>query len=99
MTNVIRRFASSRRGNVAIIAGLSLPMLVGFCGLGSETAYWYFRQRDLQGAVDVAAYNGALGLRTGASTTVITAKATTDATTGGWRAADGTIKVNTPPTT
>ncbi len=97
--DVIAQFAGDRTGNVVIIAGLALPMIVGFCGLGGESAYWYFRQRDLQGAVDVAAYNGALGLRTGASSDSIKTQATTDSKTAGWRSADGSITVRTPPTT
>lgn len=95
---IFRRFGASRSGNIAIIAGLSLPVLVGFCGLGGETAYWYFRNRDLQGAADVAAYNGAIALRGGASSSSITGVATTDAATNGWNSAGGTITVNTPPT-
>jgi len=46
----LARLIRNRAGNVAIIAALALPVMVGFFGLGSETAYWYFRDRDLQGA-------------------------------------------------
>jgi Flp pilus assembly protein TadG len=101
MRNLFRRFARfarNRAGNVAIIAALALPVMVGFFGLGGETAYWYFRDRDLQGAADVAAYNGALALRGGATSSAITTGATTDAQTNGWSPANGTIVVNTPPT-
>ena len=68
------------RGNVAIIAGLTLPLIVGFCGLGGETAFWYFKQRDLQGAADVAAYNGAIALRGGTAIDAIRTQASVDAT-------------------
>jgi hypothetical protein len=93
-----RRFARSRGGNVAIITGLLTPALVGFAGLGTETAYWYFRQRTIQAAADIAAFNGDIALRGGTSQTDITTGATTTATDNGWRAANGTITVNTPPT-
>lgn len=93
-----RRFARSRGGNVAIITGLLTPALVGFAGLGTETAYWYFRQRTIQAAADIAAFNGDIALRGGTSQTDITTGATTTATQNGWRAASGTITVNTPPT-
>jgi Flp pilus assembly protein TadG len=98
MWQILRRLIASREGNVAMIAGLVTPVIVGFCGLGGETAFWYFRQRDMQGAVDTAAYNGAVSLRQGDSTTVVTTTATTAATTGGWNSTIGTITVHTPPT-
>src|SRR5215469_4163228 len=102
MRNLFKRFARfsrNRAGNVAVIAALALPVMVGFFGLGSETAYWYFRDRNLQGAADVAAYNGALALRGGATSSAITTQATTDAETNGWSSVNGTIVVHTPPTT
>lgn len=95
---LVLRFATSRRGNVAMIAGLALPAFVGFCGLASESAYWYFRQRDMQGAADIAAYNAAIALRSGDDTTTLTSLATTDAETSGWRSSSGTITFHTPPT-
>jgi Flp pilus assembly protein TadG len=93
-----RRFSRSRGGNVAIITGLLTPALVGFAGLGTETAYWYFRQRTIQAAADIAAFNGDIALRGGASGSAIASGASTTATDNGWRSADGTITVNTPPT-
>jgi uncharacterized membrane protein len=93
-----RRFSRSRGGNVAIITGLLTPALVGFAGLGTETAYWYFRQRTIQAAADIAAFNGDIALRGGASGSDIASGAATTATDIGWRSADGTITVTTPPT-
>jgi hypothetical protein len=92
------RFLRSRRGNVAILTGLLAPVLIGFCGLGADAGYWYFRQRDLQGAVDIAAYNGAMALRDGDSMSVVDTVSTTDATNNGWDATQGTITINSPPT-
>lgn len=94
----IAEFAADRRANVALIFALTLPAMVGFCGLGAETALWYFKQRDLQGAADVAAYNGAIALRSGATQSAITSQASTDAAKAGWDASIGTIAVHTPPT-
>jgi Flp pilus assembly protein TadG len=93
-----RRFARSRRGNVAIITGLLTPALVGFAGLGTETAFWYFRQRAIQAAADITAFDGGVALRGGTSSSDITSAASTNAANNGWRSADGTITVNTPPT-
>ncbi|MBI3676306.1 MAG: hypothetical protein HY243_06780 [Proteobacteria bacterium] len=98
MWRSLRRLVSAREGNVAMIAGLVTPMIVGFCGLGGETAYWYFRQRDMQGAVDSAAYNAAVSLRAGDSSSTVSTTATSTATSSGWRSTLGTITVHTPPT-
>ena len=91
------RLFRSRGGNVAMIMGLLTPALVGFAGLGTETAYWYFRERSLQAAADITAYDGALALRNGLTEDAIAAAANTDAVKNGWRSAIGTIAVNTPP--
>jgi len=48
-------FAIDRRGNISTIAALSMPVLVGFLGLGAETASWYNGKRALQNAADSAA--------------------------------------------
>lgn len=96
--SLIARFLLSRRANVAIITALMTPALVGFAGLGTETAYWYYRQRNLQGAADVAAFDSALALRAGKTYSMITKTASADAVKNGWRATGGAIVVNTPPT-
>src|SRR5262245_47985757 len=86
-------FLCCKAGNVAIVAVILMPAVVGFCGLGTDVAYWYYRQRTLQSAVDVAAYNGAIMLRGGASTPAITTGASNDATQNGWVLSQGTITV------
>ena len=93
-----RCFRRSRSGNVAIIAAIALPALIGFCGLGSDVGYWYYRQRVVQAAADIAAYNATVALRAGASAASVTGTATSAATANGWQSAIGTITVNTPPT-
>ena len=91
-------FLRSRRGNVAIMTSLALPVLVGFCGLGADAGYWFYRQRDVQGAADIAAYDGAVALENSANAAAITDAATTGASGNGWSSGQGTITVNTPPT-
>jgi Flp pilus assembly protein TadG len=92
-----REFLKSRRGNIAIITALTAPVLVGFCGLGAETGYDYFRQRDLQGAADIAAYDGAMVLETSSTLSAITSASTSGASSNGWHSASGTITVHNPP--
>lgn len=97
ISRLVRRFLKSRGGNVAIIAALTAPVLVGFAGLGADTGYWYFRQRELQSAVDIAAYNGAMSLQTGGTQSAVQSASTSGASTNGWRSGQGAITVNTPP--
>ncbi len=80
---------------MAIITALVAPSLVGFCALGGEMGYWYYRQRTVQAAADIAAFNGAVALRSGS--TAVTSAATTAATSNDWASARGTIVVNDPP--
>ena len=95
---MLSRWWRSRRGNIAIISGLAMPCLVGFCGMGADVGYWYYRQRVLQGAADIAAFNGAVALSAGASTSSVISGGSGDATSNGWQSSNGTITVNTPPT-
>jgi len=97
ISRIAWRFLKSRGGNVAIIAAMAAPVLVGFCGLGADTGYWYFRQRELQGAADIAAYNGAMTLQTGGAQSAVQSASTDGASTNGWRSGQGAITVNTPP--
>jgi hypothetical protein len=91
------RYRSSSRGNIAIISALAMPCLVGFCGMGADVGYWYYRQRVLQAAVDIAAYNGAIALSAGASTSSVISGGSSDASSNGWQSAHGTVTVHTPP--
>ena len=53
------RLWNDKRGNVFIIVGLSLPMLVGSAGLATDTIQWTLWKRQLQRAADSAALAGA----------------------------------------
>ena len=94
--SLLHRFVADRSANTAIMFALSLPVLVGMAGLGVETGYWYFKQRELQTAADVAAIAGAVEKRSGKTYAQIAAAATTEATEHGY--VPGTIVVNNPPT-
>lgn len=50
-----RGFSSDRRGIVAVIVALAMPVLVGLMGLAAEASYWYVHQRGMQNAADAAA--------------------------------------------
>jgi len=83
MSARLRRFLRSREGNIAIISGLILPVIIGFCGLATETSYWYYRHRVIQGAADIAAYGAAIVRRGGGSEADAQTAATADAIANG----------------
>src|SRR5512146_3102929 len=92
-----KRLLRAREGNVAIVTAIVMPVVIGFCGLGAETGYWYLRQRVLQNAADIAAIDGDIVLRGGGSSDSVSSTAETDAGNNGWNSTTGTITVHTPP--
>src|SRR5437763_4779401 len=61
----IRRFVRDRRGAAAVMLAIALSGIIGFAGLGSEVAAWYFTTRAMQGAADAAAESAAAELAAG----------------------------------
>src|SRR5688572_28871810 len=55
MLTFLKNFCRDRRGNIAIIAGIAMPVVVGSLGIGAEVASWYGGKRALQNAADTAA--------------------------------------------
>jgi Flp pilus assembly protein TadG len=51
----LRRLQCDAKGNIAIMAGLLAPVLIGGMGLAMESTYWYVDQRGMQNAADAAA--------------------------------------------
>ncbi|HYI43445.1 MAG TPA: pilus assembly protein TadG-related protein [Sphingomicrobium sp.] len=60
MIAFLKRLYRDRRGNVLIIAGMTLPIVVGGAGLAVDTMHWVMWKRQLQRAADSAAIAGAL---------------------------------------
>ena len=58
MLKVFRKLWNDRRGNALIIAGASLPLVMGAAGLASDTIQWALWKRELQRAADSAAIAG-----------------------------------------
>src|SRR3954470_15084392 len=50
---------SCRKGVVAVVSAMTLPLLVGFVSLGVEVGHWYLTERQMQGAADAAAISAA----------------------------------------
>ena len=54
-TKVLASLKRDRRGNVAMMFAIMSPILVGGLGMGVESAYWTYDQRNMQNASDAAA--------------------------------------------
>lgn len=94
----LRRF-SDESGNIAILFGLSLPLIIASAGLAVETGYWYFRSLNLQSASDAAAYAAALEKLGGSDAPKVQAAAVQVATENRFETAAGTVFVYDPPST
>ena len=103
----IRRFVRDRRGAAAVMLAIALSGIIGFAGLGSEVAAWYFTTRSMQGAADAAAESAAAELAAG---TVSGSSVSNDQLTHTGRAVSATfnfsngvssttVTVNHPPLT
>ena len=61
----LRRLARDRRGAAAVMLAIALSGIIGFAGLGTEVAAWYYTTRAMQGAADAAASSAAGELAAG----------------------------------
>jgi Flp pilus assembly protein TadG len=64
---VVAKLFRDRRGAAAVLLAVALSGIVGFAGLGSEVASWYYTTRSMQGAVDSAASTAAATLASATS--------------------------------
>src|SRR3954466_15092558 len=103
----IRRLIHDRQGAAAVMLAIALSGIIGFAGLGSEVAAWYFTTRAMQGAASSAAASAAAEL---AAATVSGSTITNDQLQHTGRAVSATfsfsngvssttVLVNPPPTT
>lgn len=91
-------FWHNKKGNVAMIAALASPVILGGAAFGADSTYWYFRDLELQAAADAAAYAAAIEMRAGKDDGIVRAAALRESRSNGFDSAEGTITVNTPPT-
>ena len=59
---VIGKLFRDRRGAAAVLLAVALSGIIGFAGLGSEVAGWYYTTRSMQSASDTAATSAAAEL-------------------------------------
>jgi hypothetical protein len=96
MRKGMRRLVGDTTGAVMVVFALALPAVVGGFGLGTEAGMWYFNQRKLQNAADIAAFAAAAEVRAGRSNAVAEASALEAARRTGFDEAIGNIVVTTP---
>jgi hypothetical protein len=90
---------ASNAGSVAVLAALSMPVLLGLTGVAAETAVWFELKRRAQNAADGAAVAGAIQRARGDTTNVLKSAARA-ATQNGFTNGVGstTVTINHPPT-
>jgi Flp pilus assembly protein TadG len=63
--SILKRLRRDASGNVLMLTGLAMPVLVGGAGLAVDVSQWYMWRRELQFAADQAAMSGAYALSHG----------------------------------
>ncbi|WP_165820272.1 pilus assembly protein TadG-related protein [Microvirga sp. KLBC 81] len=80
----VSKFWKNEGGATAVAVGLMSPVVIGGMALGGETGYWYYTQRKLQHAADVAAHAAGVRKRAGESGVPLRAAATQVAAASGF---------------
>lgn len=93
----LSRFRADQSGAYLIIAGLLMPVLVGFVGFGTDATLWYYKHRTMQDAADSAALSAATAYSNGIND--VTAQANAVASSYGYVTGtkNATVTVNKPP--
>ena len=96
----VRRLQTSRRGNIATLTALMMPVLIGAAGLASDTIQWTLTKRMMQRAADSGAIAGAyqLSQTTGLGSQAVQAAALGDITRNGGFSMSITPVINSPAT-
>ncbi|HYE45441.1 MAG TPA: pilus assembly protein TadG-related protein [Caulobacter sp.] len=92
----MRRFAKDARGNVAVLAALTVSLVTAGAGFGVEAGYWFYDTTRLQQAADAAAYAATAELRSGSDGDQLLAAARTAAQDNGVNLAADQIELVTP---
>jgi hypothetical protein len=96
----LRKFYNETNGAIAIMTALSLPVVVGFIGMGVEAGLWFHAKRDLQTAADSAAVAAAYEVARGYPNAIVIQTGGSAAANNGYDGSkNDTITINSPPTT
>jgi len=100
LAHAFRRFRKNQVGNIAILTALTLPILIGFAGLGTESGLWYYMHHKMQDAADSAAISAATAYSGSSSSSITTQADGVTALYGFTHGSNGTtVVVNRPPST
>lgn len=97
LRRTFHRLKADERGTNLTLFALSLPVLLGFAGLGTESGLWYLAHQSLQNAADTAALSAAAANISGGSP-LVQAKAVTADLGIVHGTAGAVVTVNLPPT-
>jgi len=87
-----------RSGGALVVAGILLPAVIGFAGLGVDLTHWYAERRAMQNMADGAAIAATHAVMSGANQTAVRTAAEEGATRNGWNTAEGyQLQVFAPP--
>ena len=90
---LLQRFRRDERGSYVLAVALMTPVLAGIAGLGTETVWWLYKHKNMQGAVD----SGAVSAATAASNLVAEANSVMAAYGYANGVNSTTVTVNQPP--
>src|SRR5438876_1761262 len=95
------RMLGDPAGSTVVIIALALSAIIGFAGLGTETASWYLTKRSMQGAADTAAATAAAELAASSSATITQMRSAARSVASRYGfvndTASTTVTVNNPP--
>jgi Flp pilus assembly protein TadG len=96
---LLARFCRDQAGGYLIVAGLSLPALLGIVSLGTDAGLWYYKHQAMQGAADSGALAAAVDYYLESNDSVLKVQAQSVIARYGF--IDGsngvTVAVNRPP--
>ena len=69
MLRLLKKLRRNERGNVLLLAGFCMPLIIGSAGLAVDTVQWVLAKRQLQRAADSAALAGVYAAVQGSSQT------------------------------
>jgi hypothetical protein len=94
----LRALLRDGSGGALVVAGILLPVVIGFAGVGVDLTHWYAQRRAMQNMADGAAIAATHAVMAGASQSAIRAAAQEGAVRNGWNTTEGyQLEVFSPP--
>src|SRR5712691_6715682 len=99
VTGLLYCLVREQSGNYAVITGLTMPVLLGFVGLGTETGLQYYTHQHMQSAADSGAIGAAIAYYIQGNSTGIGTEANAATAMYGFVAGSNgvAVTVNQPP--